>query len=197
MDDFDAVRTWLTRLEHRGLQHRAELLCRQLFALDDLRDEAKRALLVEGRRHQACRLLETVPGIGPIRAAQFVAVVQTPHRFRTKRQLWKYAGLAVVNRTSDDYEVKDGTVHRKTRSSPRGLNRNYNRMLKNVLKGAGFDVSCRGQTSFKEQYLGLVASGTKPEMARLTLARKIGAIGLAIWKKGERYDADKALQRVT
>jgi len=29
----------------------------------------------------------------------------------------------------------------------------------------------------------------KPEMARLTLARKIAAIALTLWKKEERFDA--------
>jgi hypothetical protein len=28
----------------------------------------------------------------------------------------------------------------------------------------------------------------KPDMARLTLARKIAAITLTLWKKGERFD---------
>jgi len=32
--------------------------------------------------------LRQIPGIGPIRAAVLMAVMQTPHRFRTKRQLW-------------------------------------------------------------------------------------------------------------
>ena len=30
----------------------------------------------------------------------------------------------------------------------------------------------------------------KPEMARLTLARKIAAITLKIWKKGEAFDGE-------
>ena len=30
----------------------------------------------------------------------------------------------------------------------------------------------------------------RPEMARLTLARKIAAIALKIWKKGEPFDAE-------
>jgi hypothetical protein len=34
-----------------------------------------------------------------------------------------------------------------------------------------------------------------PDMARLTLARKIAAMALVIWKKGEKYDADKARMR--
>jgi hypothetical protein len=31
----------------------------------------------------------------------------------------------------------------------------------------------------------------KPEMARLTLARKIAAISLSVWKKGERFDPEQ------
>jgi len=34
----------------------------------------------------------------------------------------------------------------------------------------------------------LLAKGMKPAMARLTLARKMAAIVLKIWKKGERFD---------
>jgi len=36
----------------------------------------------------------------------------------------------------------------------------------------------------------LLAKGMKPEMARLTLARKIAAITLTLWKRGERFDAE-------
>jgi hypothetical protein len=31
----------------------------------------------------------------------------------------------------------------------------------------------------------------RPEMARLTLARKIASIALSIWKKGESFDPKK------
>ncbi len=33
--------------------------------------------------------------IGPIRAARLLALMQTPHRFRSKRQLWTYSGLGI------------------------------------------------------------------------------------------------------
>ena len=54
----------------------------------------------ESRKHNATELLRQVPCIGPIRAAQLIALMQTPHRFRTKRQLWTYSGLAVWKRTA-------------------------------------------------------------------------------------------------
>ena len=44
-------------------------------------------------------------------------------------------------------------------------------------------------------YQNLLASGMEPPMARLTLARKIAAIALKIWKKGERFDPAKLKQQ--
>jgi hypothetical protein len=44
---------------------------------------------------------------------------------------------------------------------------------------------------FQDFYQALLAKGMKPTMARLTLARKIAAITLTLWKKGESFDAEK------
>jgi hypothetical protein len=37
----------------------------------------------------------------------------------------------------------------------------------------------------------LLTKGMKPEMARLTLARKIAALTLTLWKKEEGFDAER------
>lgn len=72
----------------------------------------------------------------------------------------------------------------------RGLNWNHNHELKNLFKAAATTSSaCQGV--FRDVYLGLLAKGMRPEMARLTLARKIAAITLRIWKKGEAFDAEQ------
>ena len=42
-----------------------------------------------------------------MRVALLLALLQTPHRFRGKRQLWTYAGLGLVTRTSADYQMVD------------------------------------------------------------------------------------------
>jgi transposase len=44
-------------------------------------------------------------------------------------------------------------------------------------------------------YQNLLATGMEPPMARLTLARKIAAIALTIWKKRERFDPAKLKQQ--
>jgi transposase IS116/IS110/IS902 family protein len=60
---------------------------------DSLHRQVRHDLLVESQKHRATELLRQIPSIGPIRAALLVALIQTPHRFRTKRQLWAYSGL--------------------------------------------------------------------------------------------------------
>jgi len=70
----------------------------------------------------------------------------------------------------------------------RGLNRNHNRVLKNVFKGAANAAVAR-PGPLKDD--AMVARGMREELARVTLARKLAAIVLRLWKKGEPYDAKK------
>jgi hypothetical protein len=61
--------------------------------------------------------------------------------------------------------------------------------MKEIFKSTAMSAShCAGP--LQDFYQGLLARGMKPEMARLTLARKIAAITLTLWKKGERFDAE-------
>jgi hypothetical protein len=48
----------------------------------------------------------------------------------------------------------------------------------------------RGRCWTATQFLRGLAKGRKPTMARLTLARKIAAITLIVWKKEVRFDAN-------
>ena len=179
---------WLSKLSSPGLRARAEWLYCQMESLDHLRDEAEKAVLCEARKHRACRLVRSVPGIGPIRSATIVAHIATPFRFRTKRQLWAYCGLAVVTSSSSVWEIVGGQMVRTRKPVvTRGLNRNHNRSLKNVFKSAVHDAGV-----FRPHLKYLVESGIRVSMARLTVARKIAATTLAIWKKGEEFDLSKA-----
>ena len=74
------------------------------------------------------KLLRQIPSIGPIRSALLVALLQTPHRFRTKRQLWAYSGFAVETHDSGEYRSVRGKLERnRERMTVRGLNDNHNR----------------------------------------------------------------------
>jgi len=160
-----------------------------------VRQEARRDLLVESDKHHAVKLLRQIPSIGPIRAALLVALLQTPHRFRTKRQLWAYSGFAVQTHDSGEYRfVRGKVVRNRERITVRGLNPNHNHDLKNLFKGAATAASTR-PGPLCDLYLALVEKGMRPTMARLTLARKMAAITLTIWKKGVEFDAKQLNQQ--
>jgi transposase len=181
---------WLQLLTEPGVRQRVSWLYEQLDHLRPLRREAKRVMLAESRKHGAVELLRTIPQLGAIRAALIVATIDTPHRFRTRRQLWSYSGLAVLTHMSSEYEIRQGQVVRTRKPiATRGLNRNCNRRMKEVFIGAATGGS---QTEPYRSYLrGLENKGIRKEMARLTLARKIAAVALRIWKKGETFDPKK------
>jgi len=182
---------WLSKLPQAGVRRRAELLYQQLDGLQALRSEVRPEFLAESRKHKATKLLRQIPCIGPIRAARLIGLMQTPHRFRSKRQLWTYSGLGIETHDSAQYRYVGGQVQRSKKPQQiRGLNRNHNHEMKEIFKSAATRASC-GRGPFHDFYQALLAKGMKPEMARLTLARKIAAITLTLWKKEERFDAEQ------
>jgi transposase len=179
---------WLGQLADRGARFRARVLYAELDRLRTLRPKVKAAMLSEARRDPAWSVLRTIPFLGPVRVALLLAALGTPWRFRTKRQLWAYAGLAVVTHSSADYLVVGGQVVRRRRAPrTRGLNRNHNRVVKDVFKGAATAATAR-PGALQDFYHRLLTHGMRPELARVTLTRKLAALTLRLWKRGERYD---------
>lgn len=176
---------WLDHLGEGPAQIRAQVLYAQLDFLQPLRRAAKGALLRESRKQAAHRLLQQIPGLGDMGVTLILAYVMTPDRFRGKRQWWTYCGLSVVTRSSADHVIVGQRIVKRRVVMTRGLNRNHNHVLKYVFKVAASSASRRG---FKDWYQAALAAGVRPENARLNLARKIAAITLAVWKKGEAYD---------
>jgi len=137
---------WLGKINEPGVRLRAELYYQQLDALRVLRQEARRDLLAESKKQKAWKRLCGIPSIGPIRAAVLLGILQPPHRFRSKRPLWNYGGLAIEMHSSADHRSVDGQLQRFRKNVlVRGLNRNCNHDLKNLFKGAAVVASSRLQ----------------------------------------------------
>src|SRR5262245_57329752 len=93
----------------------AETLHAQYDAVEQIRRQAEKDVVTEAHRHPISRVLETGPGLGPIRVAQLIPIVVSPGRFRTKRQFWSYCGLGIVMRSSSDWVQNR---HHEARSRP-------------------------------------------------------------------------------
>ena len=186
---------WLEKLSESGVRRRAEQLYQQLDALRKIRLQVRAELLAESQKHPAHQLLRQIPRLGPVRVALLIGLIQTPHRFRTKRQLWAYCGLALQTRASGEYRFNGGELQAAKKSPAlRGLNVNHNHDLKNLFKGAAMQVST-SPGRLGDFYRNLLAKGMRPSMVRLTLARKMAAIVLTVWKKGARFDPGELKQQ--
>ena len=78
----------------------------------------------------------------------------------------------------------------------RGLNRNHNRVVKDVFKSAATAASTRSG-ALQQWYQDLLTHGMREELARVTLARKLAAITLRLWKRGARYDPKQLTVQAT
>jgi transposase len=183
--------SWIGQLQEPGVHQRAELLYQELDGLRVLRRDAKRALLAESRKHAASRSLRGVPGLGSVRIALLLALVQTPFRFRSKRLFWAYVGLGLVTRVSAEFYVVNGQLKRGGKAPAiRGLNPNHQRQLKDIFKSAA-STAVQKPGPWQQFYQQRLGVGRKPELVRLTVARKLAALTLSLWKKGGRYDVER------
>jgi transposase len=190
--DLELGTGWLKKLPP-AYRYRAEIFAGQLQAMTAAHEEATAWLEREASKVPLVSLLTSAPGIGIIRASQVVATVITPHRFRTRQQFWSYCGLAIVTRSSSDWYID--SRHRKIpvkHMLTRGLNRQRNPLLKNVFKGAADTVTTQMPSHpLYADYLRMIEQGTRPNLARLTIARRIASAVLAMWKNNQEYDPAK------
>jgi transposase len=156
---------------------------RQLYEVLDqtvaAQTAARHLMASAGRAFPEVALLRTAPGIGPVGACRFVAYVQTPHRFSSKRKLWRYCRLGVSHRTSDGKPLRHPQLDRS------GCGR-----LKDVTRKA-FEVAVRARTdnSFKRAYEEALERTHNETHARLSVQRKIVSTLRAMWLTGTPYQA--------
>ena len=94
-----------------------------------------------------------------------------------------------MTRSSADWKQRSGTWIHAPVQQTRGLNRRRNALLKAVFKGAATTVIRQlPEDPLHAHYQRMLESGIKPTMAKLTLARRIAATVLSMWKHEEVYD---------
>jgi len=159
-------------LPHPISRQRARDHLHVITTLERLTRKGERRMKRLSSRFPVVAVFEDIPGVGPIVATTTVAIVETPHRFPAKEQLWNYAGLAVSKPGSAG---KSGRGH----ASKEG-----NRLLKKVLMQAAFNAA-RTDSRFGRRYRELKHKGNS--IAQRTVARSILATMYGMWKTGELY----------
>ena len=135
-----------------------------------------------GKAFWEVREFQRLPGVGPIAAHVFSAIIETPERFQTKAQLRKYCALGITDRSSD--------------GKPLGyerLNRRGNRELKNLSYHA-WRTACKsttGPNAIKSFYEASKQRTHDVRHARLNTQRKILETLWLIWLRRRPFDPNK------
>ncbi len=164
----------LRQLKRPGLTPIFDVQYAVLDAAEQAKDVLDRTLRARLSPTREYKLLQTIPGVGPVCGAIMVAIIDQPHRFATKRHLWSYAGIGASSRSSGNGPVKTGgTQH-------------GNRLLKYAATQATQNA-IRGDNRFARHHRSMLEQGIEPAMAKKTVARDILATALAMWKAGSVY----------
>jgi transposase len=151
-----------------------ELQYVQLATVEQIQAKLSRRFQALLKKRPAYRLLQTIPGIGPVVSAIMVALIDDPWRFG-KRGLWCYSGLSVK-----------GPWSGSPKKAKKGGSKNGNRLMKYATFQA-VPHAIVGSNRFARRYAALIEEGKKPAMAERTIARKLLATVLAVWKSGTAY----------
>lgn len=148
--------------------------CERLFDYEKaVRCELKRL----AEENEVCRRFMEIPGVGPLCALTFYAIVDDPHRFRRSADIGPYFGLTPKVRQS-------GITCRVGRITRMG-----NRAVRTLLVRAstGFMRCSPANSQLRLWAAGVeLRSGRGP--SRIALARKLATIMVAMWKNDAHFE---------
>ena len=154
----------------------------QLYRLHDheaqAQQEAFDLMKRQARHFPVIERLQEVPGIGLRLACRFVAYIQNPHRFATKRKLWRYCRLGITRPESN------GKLLHYQKLDHNGVGR-LKDLSRKAFHGA---MACSKSNVFQRFYNASVERTGNAVHARLSTQRKILTVLWTLWKKGTRYD---------
>lgn len=143
-----------------------EMLNQQIDALDE-------ELLAVVKQDPVCLRLMTVPGVGPVIAVRFVAVVDQPERFHSAHHLMSYIGLTPGENSS------------ATRVKRTGITKAGASDLRFALIQGAWSVM-RGNDPMAT-WATAIAQRRNRFVAVTALARKLAGVLWAVWIHGTTY----------
>ena len=141
--------------------------------------EADRELLALAQRDALCTRLMTVPGVGPVIALRFVAVVDQPDRFTSAHHLMSYLGLTPGEHSSS------------LRSKRLGITKAGASELRHALVQGCWSMLRSKPNEPMVQWASTLATRRNKQIAVVALARKLVGILWAMWCDGSDYDGSK------
>jgi transposase len=134
-------------------------LARHLLLLHQRINQADKAIAAAFAAHPQAAIIRSLPGMGPLVAAEFVVAVGDLSTFTSPDQLAAYAGLAPMPRDSGK---RSGNLYRPRR---------YSRPLRRALYLSAL-ATIRAEGPNRDYYRRKRAEGRKHQQALIALARR-------------------------
>jgi transposase len=153
---------------------------RQLQIIDRLSeqiDEADKELAKQAKTHPVCPRLMSVPGVGPLTALQFAAVIDDPKRFKTAHDVEAYLGLT-PGQDSSSAKERTTSITKAGSTTMRCL----------LVQAAWAARRSRGKHPMVDWSLEVEKRRGK-RIAIVAFARKLAGILFALWRDGTFYSS--------
>ena len=155
------------------------LLCDQFLDLQEKIAMLDKMILTASRQDERVRLLQTIPGVGPITASAVVATVGDAKRFKSGRDVAAWIGLTPLNKSSGGKE----RLGRITKMDDKYLRR---LLVAGMTARIGF---ARRRPDCVDQWV-ISMLGRKPaRLATIAMANKTARIIWAVLTRNQPYQA--------
>ncbi len=133
------------------------------------------------RGNSVCERLMSVPGVGPVISAAYVATIDDPHRFENSDQIADYLGLVPSVYQSGETEYR-GRITKEGDKMLRWL----------LVEGAAVLLSRVKRSCALQRWGRKLAAKKGWAKARVAVARKLAVLLHRLWVTGERFDWARA-----
>jgi len=159
-----------------GVPSYVEQMLQAMESLTQQIQEADRELSELALEDKTCRLLMTIPGVGPVTAMRFVAAIDDPSRFRSAEEVCSYLGLTPGENTT-------GFKPKRT-----GITKAGAPHVRRTLTQAAWCLWRARPDDPIVQWAQRVADRRGKLKANVALCRKLAALMYAMWRDGRPYN---------
>jgi transposase len=159
-----------------GLPVHLDRILQTIEGLNEQLDAMDQELLAVAEQDPICQRLMTVPGVGPVIAIRFMAVVDQPERFHSAHHLMSYMGLTPGENSSSMRVQRTGITKAGVRDLRSAL-----------IQGAWSILRTKDDPMMK--WATALAQRRNRFVAVTALARKLVGVLWAIWTHGTTYQS--------
>lgn len=166
-----------------GIPEYVERLLAAIDSLNELMTVADKELEELTEQEPVCKLLMSVPGVGPVTSMRFVAAIDDISRFANAHAVQAFLGLTPGENSSSTRQQRTGI----TKAGPAAVRRTLMQSAWNIRRLRPMDPISQWAMEIEKRRGKFVAT--------VAVARKLAGILFALWRDGSHYEPNYQLRK--